>query len=180
MDEFARFLRESREKSGLSLDEMAARTKIQRRYLAAMESGDFAQLPGEAYRRAFVKLYARELGLDTQEVLERYDLAAQPPRQEPVSSARERPALWQSAWLVFLLLSVLAAGILGGWYASRRLQLMQQEDKRPASSVYVDTEVHTEPPRHIDEFEDEDEKTDLDSELKLSYFGPGEFIGIDF
>jgi cytoskeletal protein RodZ len=175
VNEFARFLRENRERRGLSLDELAVRTKIQRRYLAAMEDGDFAQLPGAAYRQAFVKSYARELGLDVQEVLERYSLAVQPPGEEPMPLAEQTPGLWHSAWLVFLLLSLLAAGVLGGWYASRRLQLMQEERRNAAYSVHADMER----PTQVDQEEGEDEGIDFDGELRLSYFGPGEFSDVE-
>ncbi|MFT8871306.1 MAG: helix-turn-helix domain-containing protein [Sporolactobacillus sp.] len=64
MSELGQALREAREKKGLSLDKLQEVTKIQRRYLQAIEEGRFEQLPGAFYTRAFIKNYAEALGFD--------------------------------------------------------------------------------------------------------------------
>src|SRR5690625_29978 len=66
-------LREAREANHLSLDDIQERTKIQKRYLAAIEQDDFHALPGRFYARAFIKEYAQAVGLDANEILEGFD-----------------------------------------------------------------------------------------------------------
>lgn len=66
-------LRQAREALGLSLRDVSERTKIRQPALRAIESDDLRQLPGGAIGRGFVKLYAREVGLDAHEMGERFD-----------------------------------------------------------------------------------------------------------
>ncbi len=65
-------LKETREELGISLDTLQEKTKIQKRYLIAIENGDFHVLPGSFYARAFIKEYAIAVGLDPNELLDQY------------------------------------------------------------------------------------------------------------
>lgn len=56
-------LRAAREALGWSRAQLAARTKIPERHLAAIESGNFAALPARTYAVGFTRSYAREVGL---------------------------------------------------------------------------------------------------------------------
>nr|WP_279664325.1 helix-turn-helix domain-containing protein [Ectobacillus ponti] len=69
MTELGRKLQEAREAKGLSLDELQDVTKIQKRYLASIEEGNYGVLPGDFYVRAFIKQYAEAVGLDPEEML---------------------------------------------------------------------------------------------------------------
>ncbi len=62
--ELAQRISEARLARGISLEEAERATKIRRRYLEAIEAGDFAQLPDGPPGRGFVRNYARYLGLD--------------------------------------------------------------------------------------------------------------------
>lgn len=57
-----KLLRE-REAQGLSLEEIASRTRINLHYLKAIEDNDSSQLPGGFFYRSFIRQYARTLGL---------------------------------------------------------------------------------------------------------------------
>ncbi|BCA84638.1 transcriptional regulator [Enterococcus saigonensis] len=57
-------LRQARLNKNISLDELQQITKIQKRYLEAIESGKLDALPGSFYVRAFVKQYAQAVGED--------------------------------------------------------------------------------------------------------------------
>jgi transcriptional regulator with XRE-family HTH domain len=61
---FGAFLRNHREGRNLSLQDIAAGTKIATRHLAALERGDVRSWPGGIYRRAMVRAYAAAVGLD--------------------------------------------------------------------------------------------------------------------
>jgi cytoskeletal protein RodZ len=57
-------LRQARLRSGIDLDRLADKTKINPRYLKAIEAGDFGQLPSGIFARMFIKQYADAVGLD--------------------------------------------------------------------------------------------------------------------
>ncbi|MFS0751780.1 helix-turn-helix domain-containing protein [Oceanobacillus sp. 1P07AA] len=65
-------LKEARLSSGVSLDSLQETTKIQKRYLVAIEEGNLHILPGKFYARAFIKEYAMAVGLDPNELLEEH------------------------------------------------------------------------------------------------------------
>jgi cytoskeleton protein RodZ len=78
-------LRHAREGRGLSLDELANRTKIRLRYLRAIEQNGFDLLPGGLFTRGFLRAYAREAGLAPEEIVRQYVAEYEPP--EPAGSA---------------------------------------------------------------------------------------------
>lgn len=65
-------LKEAREAQGLSLDSLQETTKIQKRYLQAIEQEKFHILPGKFYARAFIKEYANAVGLDPNTLMEEH------------------------------------------------------------------------------------------------------------
>jgi hypothetical protein len=68
----AMWLREGRARKKLSLDDVARITKIQARILDKLESGQLDGLPAEVFVKGFVKSFARCVGLDEGEALDRY------------------------------------------------------------------------------------------------------------
>src|SRR5690625_7749719 len=66
-------LREAREEKGYTLEDIQEITKIQKRYLIAIEQDDFHSLTGKFYARAFIKEYAQVMELDTTELLQNLD-----------------------------------------------------------------------------------------------------------
>jgi cytoskeletal protein RodZ len=81
-------LRTAREQAGLTIEEISASTKIGAGALRAIERGDFAKLPGDFYIRAFLRTYARELGLSPDAVVGEYD-SSHKPAQVPESGRAE-------------------------------------------------------------------------------------------
>lgn len=85
---FGDSLKKAREASGLGIKELADRTKIQPRYLEALESEDWASLPGGVIGRGFVRSIAHEIGLTVDQLLRQYrgarpEEVAHPPRPLP-------------------------------------------------------------------------------------------------
>lgn len=81
-------LQQARLDKGLSLDDIQQSTKIQKRYLAAIESGQFDQLPGAFYERAFVRQYATAVGLDAVAFMKKYENEEETPAEPDLSAAR--------------------------------------------------------------------------------------------
>lgn len=65
-------LKSAREAKGLSIEDIEKATKIQSRYLKAIENNEFDKLPGDFYVRAFIRQYAQVVGLDGKELLSDY------------------------------------------------------------------------------------------------------------
>ena len=66
-------LKQARESSGLTLNELHERTRISARYLEAIENGDFHVLPVPTYSKNFIRTYADAIGIDSGPVLQRYE-----------------------------------------------------------------------------------------------------------
>ncbi len=74
-------LRSAREDKGLSIADVEKATKIQSRYLTAIEQNDFDKLPGDFYTRAFIRQYAQVVGLDGKQLLSEFHQAV--PESKP-------------------------------------------------------------------------------------------------
>jgi len=63
-----RKLQQIRESMGISLEEIAQKTRIRLNYLEAIESDDEELLPSTVQKRGFLRLYAAELGINLEEL----------------------------------------------------------------------------------------------------------------
>src|SRR5213082_2507700 len=73
---FGEELKREREIRGISLKEIADDTKISKRFLEALERNDHKTLPAPVFTRGFVRQYARYLGLNAEDMVNRYNYAA--------------------------------------------------------------------------------------------------------
>jgi cytoskeleton protein RodZ len=87
MDSVFTMLKQAREAKNLSLADIADTTFISVRFLEAIEAGKTDILP-QAYVRAFIREYAAVVGLDTPDVMRRYDSIGSP---QPAASLRPAP-----------------------------------------------------------------------------------------
>ncbi len=82
-------LQTARERKGVDLARAERETKIRARHLAALESGDVADLPALVYAKGFLRNYSTYLGLDAEEMLARWrreidqPSSAETPRLKP-------------------------------------------------------------------------------------------------
>lgn len=67
------YLKNVRESKKITLDEIAKETKIQKRYLEAIEAEQYDEIPGETYLRGFLRNYASAIGLNPEIIIEKYD-----------------------------------------------------------------------------------------------------------
>jgi len=87
-----RELQSKREQLGYSLKDVAEHTRIRKVYLESMEQGQFEALPGQAYVTGFVRVYARHLGLDSDELLARLNAPQETDKAQPADSNTEGKA----------------------------------------------------------------------------------------
>ena len=74
---FGEEIRRERELRQISLREIAQATKINLRYLEAIERNDFEYLPGGLFNRAFVRAYCQHIGVDSESMVNAYLLEEQ-------------------------------------------------------------------------------------------------------
>src|SRR5664279_1844500 len=84
----AMWLRAGRAERKLTLDDVARVTKIQPRILEKIEAGNLEGLPAAVFVRGFVKSFARCVGLDEGEAVQRYGECASAPIGPTSSVAR--------------------------------------------------------------------------------------------
>jgi cytoskeleton protein RodZ len=72
MDSIGDFFKQVRETKGLTVDEVASKTRIRTDFVKALEEGNFAKLPDQVFARGFVRSYARSLGLDEDDAIHRF------------------------------------------------------------------------------------------------------------
>lgn len=110
-----RLLRDQRIARELAIDDVAARLRIRRRYLEAIEQGRFDQLPGAAYIPAFLRAYANYIGLDADKVMTAYQLSGPVPIERPVTLPADFPLVERRAPIGLAVLTVLL--VIGAGYA---------------------------------------------------------------
>lgn len=72
MESIGEFFRQVRETKGLTVDEVASKTRIRTDFVKALEEGNFARLPDQVFAKGFVRSYARSLGLDEEDAIHRF------------------------------------------------------------------------------------------------------------
>ncbi len=130
-----RKLAEARRQRGWTVDEVAERIRVRREFLEALEDMNVKLLPGKAYALAFLRSYARELGVDEKAIVDQFQdecvltrEAVQPQIRAPSSRPRkERP------WMIAVGLVVIAA-LFVGW---RALETGVTRDAPPEQTVAV-------------------------------------------
>jgi cytoskeleton protein RodZ len=74
---FGERLKRERELRGVTLEEIAVATRINPRFLEALENEQWGQLPGGVFNRGFIRSIARFLGLDEEGLVADYSFATQ-------------------------------------------------------------------------------------------------------
>ena len=129
-------LREAREAQGLSLAEVAARTRVPVRHLEAIETDSFATMPSVTYAVGFAKAYARAVGLNEVEI------AREVRGQDKIGVRRteyeqyeiDEPSRTPSLGLAIVAGIVVAALLIavGLWYGTN---LFNGESSPPAAAI---------------------------------------------
>lgn len=151
-----------RMRRGVSLKDVSQVLRIRQVYLQAIEDGRFEELPGSIYSRGFVRAYAQYLGLDGDQIVERFKSENNALDVKPSLSF---PAMVPDHGIpggAILMLGLIVAAVgYGGWYfvsskdgfnASAVSQPPQQlaselnQNSEPRSAIAAPTPVSTQVP----------------------------------
>lgn len=127
MEPFGECLKKVREKNGLSLEQVASKTRIPESHLHALESEDFSNLPAKVFAKGFVRSYAKALAMDEEETLQRFLEASDsfyaqvepdaPHVQVKLEAARQSIVSWQ---LIAIVVAVVAIGAIWSWFPQQQ------------------------------------------------------------
>lgn len=132
-------LRAAREEKGLSLEDIAAQTRIPQRHLESLEISDWEKLPAPTYTIGFAKNYASAVGLDRADIGEQ--LRAEMGGTRPVTASAEvfepaDPARTMPKGLVFgAIAAVILLVLVMSWLNSRSLEQPDEAEAEPAAAA---------------------------------------------
>jgi cytoskeleton protein RodZ len=119
---FGESLKRERELRSVTLEEISAATRIATRFLKAIESEEWDQLPGGVFNRGFVRAVARYLGLDEENTVAEYTLAVGDRPSVPVWTGSPPVVTPEQPWLAWIIAAVVVLALLGGgWFGARRV-----------------------------------------------------------
>ncbi|MCX6620152.1 MAG: DUF4115 domain-containing protein [Acidobacteria bacterium] len=140
-------LRLERLRQGRDISEIATQTRINLRYLEAIEAGDLRSLPGGFFYRSFVRQYADALGIDGEEVDQDLETMLGPPEETyappprasepievpPMPTAGRREATRQIPMSLVLLVAAIigTAGLYSLWQRSRHTPVPEPAVSQP-------------------------------------------------
>ncbi len=116
MQSIGDFLKQAREKRGMSLQEIFDATRITVQNLSALEENRFDFFPNKVYARAFLRDYSNFLGLDSSDLLLRYEEEWKQDVQAQVAERPAQPKGCRSKLAMLLIALVVVAAAIGGYY----------------------------------------------------------------
>ena len=134
---FGDHLRREREMRGVTIEEVAAATRISPRFLEALENEQWDRLPGGAFNRGFIRSVARYIGLDEESMVAEYALETKGVNQSaaaPESNAQGlprdlRPVIAGAIIVVLVILGLIFA--IHHYRAAARARAAQSQKQPP-------------------------------------------------
>lgn len=114
-----RLVRAQREARGLSVAEVADALHLTMHYVKALESDDYAKLPGLTFVKGYFRTYGRLLGMDTEALLATYDAYVQGRDDlvdRQVQDFRIRRRNDQAVVWALVAGAVLVVALIAGWW----------------------------------------------------------------
>lgn len=178
-------LRAAREEKQLSLEDIQEITKIQKRYLAAIETDDYQLLPGKFYARAFIREFALAVNIDPLELLEEFDESevfaneTESVQYTRLSRSRRSDNMRGSSILSYLptlIVIILIIGILFvGWSLYQKTLINNDDQKQHLGDDQIIRDKST-PPVDDDVTADDTDNAEDQSEDKAN---EGEFSVVE-
>jgi cytoskeleton protein RodZ len=131
MESVGELLRRERESQGKSIEDVAKITRMSAQTLAAIEDDRFGALPAPVYVKGHLRTYARFLGLDEEEIIQRYMRSTQ--QHEPAEldewdavelelHEEERHTTRRNILIAAAVVVVVLAAVFGPRFLGRRHQ----------------------------------------------------------
>ncbi len=118
--EFGESLQKERELRGITLEDISAQTKVNVRFLEAIENDDLSALPAKAFAKGFLRSYARVVGLDEDLVLTNFEYCHHAIQPENASEYKAKHAAHKApkrgVFIILLLIILLLTAIIILYY----------------------------------------------------------------
>lgn len=165
-------LKEAREAQNITLDDLQESTKIQKRYLTAIEQGDFDLLPGTFYARAFIKEYALAVGLDSSALLDEHNDEIPETNGEMteqysrIQRSRQKSRTSSDSSAIFALVPriIVVLLIVGIIFIAWTLVQKTIGEDQPNQSDDQDSDEIIRPPKDATDESDDEEEEDSDNQ----------------
>ncbi len=133
---FGERLKRERELRGVSLDEVSIATRINTRFLEALEAEQWDVLPGGVFNRGFIRTIARYLGMNEDGLISEYAMVT---KDHPTVTVwvqdLEKP---RSKWIpAAIVVAAIALIIFGGWLAAKRWGTAARGDANAAKVALI-------------------------------------------
>jgi cytoskeleton protein RodZ len=157
LESFGESLKKSRQEKGLTPKDVAEATRIPAHIIEDLESGNESRMPAPVYVKGFIRAYARELGLDEEQLLQEYGdsrVLEGEPLELAVSIGTEKP----SSHLAVLVLALVFAVLLlaGGYY-------FFYKSEEPTAQITPEPVVRVEPvKKEVPKQEEEASSADIE------------------
>ncbi len=148
-------LREERLRQGLSIAAVEKKTKIKKKFLDAIERGDYKSLPSESYAVGFVKNYAKYLEIDDYKIGRMFRREYEEESQKIIPNFTQKQLsffhkiFFTPKFVLVVLLLILIGGYLGFQYSAYffppRLVVHMPQDAQRVSSNIVEIAGETDP-----------------------------------
>ena len=139
MESIASKLKTRRESLNISLEKISNDTRISLHHLISLENGQYSDLPGGMYKRAILRAYCDELGLDKNEILQCYDDEIAPRLEKPIISSSASPAskIKTHTAVVWSLIFLLSVGLFLNreWLVSALSPYFSSDYDRPSDGL---------------------------------------------
>ena len=114
MEPLGLYLKQVRESKKLTIDKVIEDTFIMKKFILAIEDDDFSSFPGEAYLKGFLRNYGEYLGLDTSDLISRYERIKMSETPSPTELLIPKPKVFFSRMLLIILAVVFAIAVIVG------------------------------------------------------------------
>ncbi|MDR1434388.1 helix-turn-helix domain-containing protein [Candidatus Endomicrobiellum devescovinae] len=116
MKEIGKTLKDKREQMNLSLSDVHKATKVQEKYLAAIEEGDLDAFKDEVFYKSFLRSYSKYLGFDPEEFVELFNSQKREiersPKSEEVSFCAVEKNIFNTKKIFIVVVAIIAVALL--------------------------------------------------------------------
>jgi transcriptional regulator with XRE-family HTH domain len=133
MSKVGEILRKRRELESMSLEDIATQTMIAKKYIIALEEGNFSPFPAQVYAKGFLRNYANFLGFDEEEIndlVSQYELEWKEANLElPISVPEKTTPTSKTNRSLYMIIFILIIGVsvLFFFYFAKQKTLLRQK-----------------------------------------------------